>query len=282
MRAAIVPRDDPMSKALLYFMTRVIVRGWVGWYKAWVELKAKCECLHKSRGYLFQRGFSLGWGAWSQKLEERAAFLRLLSKGVRFKLDRRLAFGLVSWAQATYRTLRQTEGSGHTSRGCLHFKHRHLARGWTAWHAKWADGVAARMAMRKSLGHLLNRGFGAWLEMAIERKELLQKTREGLSTMVNRKLALGFDRLTPAIAPREDHMSKALEHVIDRGLSRGWMPWSEMAMERKAILQKLRKGVEKMVDRKLALGWRAWATTAAYRAELLQKLGKGLRRMTTR
>ena len=77
------------------------------------------------------------------------------------------------------------------------------------------------MAMRKSLGHLLNRGFGAWLEMAVERKELLQKTREGLSTMVNRKLALGFDRWIAAIAPRGDHMSKALEHVIDRGLSRG-------------------------------------------------------------
>ena len=184
-RAAIASRDDPMSKALLYFMTREVVRTWTVWNTAWLELKAKRESVRKSRGHLLQRGLSLGWGAWSEMLEERAAFLRLLSKGVRFKLDRRLAFGLVSWAQATYRTLRQTEGSGHMSRGVVHYKDRHLARGWTGWHAKWAGGVAARMAMRKSLGHLLNRGFGAWLEMAIERKELLQKTREGLSTIVS-------------------------------------------------------------------------------------------------
>jgi hypothetical protein len=209
-RAAIASRDDPRSKALLYFMTREIVRGWVGWYTAWLELKAKRESVRKSRGHLLQRGLSLGWGAWSEMLEERAAFLRLLSKGVRFKLDRRLAFGLVSWAQATYRTLRQTEGSGHMSRGVVHYKDRHLARGWTGWHAKWAGGVAAHMAMRKSLGHLLNRGFGAWLEMAIERAVFLQKLRKGLSRMVNRKLVIGFDHWITAFAPRDDPMSKAL------------------------------------------------------------------------
>ena len=64
-RAAIAPRDDPRSKALLYFMTREIVRGWTVWNKAWLELKAKRESVRKSQGHLLQRGLSRGWGAWS-------------------------------------------------------------------------------------------------------------------------------------------------------------------------------------------------------------------------
>ena len=279
-RAAIVPRDDPMSKALLYFMTRVIVRGWVGWYKAWVELKAKRECLHKSRGYLFQRGFSLGWGAWSQKLEERAAFLRLLSKGVRFKLDRRLAFGLVSWAQATYRTLRQTEGSGHTSRGCLHFKHRHLARGWTAWHAKWADGVAARMAMRKSLGHLLIRclvrGFGVWLELAIERKMCLEKIGKGLSQTTSRKLRSGVDKWRAAIGTCVDLTVKALSYSINRMLALGWNAWFSTWEEGANKRAAQHRGVIHMLNRGLSRGWSAWLKMAVERGEIIRKLPKGL------
>ena len=64
------------------------------------------------------------------------------------------------------------------------------------WHSTWAVLKAKRESMRKSLGHLLNRqlsrGWGAWLEMAQERGEFMQKLRKGLSYLVNRKLATGF------------------------------------------------------------------------------------------
>jgi len=240
-----------------------------------VELKAKRESVRKSRGHLLQRGLSLGWGAWSEMLEERAAFLRLLSKGVRFKLDRRLAFGLVSWAQATYRTLRQTEGSGHMSRGVVHFKDRHLARGWTGWHAKWADGVAARMATRKSLGHLLNRGFGAWLEMAIERKKVWEKQGKGLSRTTSRKLGLGIDEWRAAIAPRVDLTVNALSYSINRMLALGWSAWFSTweGANKRSVLQ---RGVRQMINRGLSRGWGAWVEMAVERAEVVRKLRKGL------
>eukprot|EP00900_Chrysochromulina_parva_P015970 jgi/Chrpa1/24374/Chrysochromulina_OHIO_Genome00027597-RA len=88
--AAFAPRDDPMSKALLYFVNREIARGWVCWYETWKVLKAKRESMRKSLGHLLHRGLSRGWGAWIEMLEERAAFLQLLSKGVRFMINRKL------------------------------------------------------------------------------------------------------------------------------------------------------------------------------------------------
>jgi len=248
---AFAPRDDPMSKALLYLLNRELARGWTAWYETWEVLKAKRESMRKSLGHLLHRGLSRGLSAWMEILEERAAFLQLLSKGVRFMLNRKLAFGFVSWAQAIDRTLRQAEGSGHMSRAFLYFKNRHLARGWTAWHAEWADSVAARTIMRKSLGHLLNRGlsrgFGAWLEMAIERAVFLQKLRKGLSRMVNRKLAFGFDRWIAAFAPRDDPMPKALLYFLNRGLSRGWVAWYTTWEELKAKRESMRKCLSHML-----------------------------------
>ena len=34
-REAIAPRDDPMSKALRYFVNREMSRGWVSWQSQW-------------------------------------------------------------------------------------------------------------------------------------------------------------------------------------------------------------------------------------------------------
>ena len=50
--------------------------------------------------------------------------------------------------------------------------------------------------MKRGLGYMLNRqvsrGWGAWVEMAIERALFLQKLRKGLSFMINRRSALAF------------------------------------------------------------------------------------------
>ena len=48
----------------------------------------------------------------------------------------------------------------------------------------------------------------------------------------------------------------ALGHFLNRELSRGWGAWVEMAVERAAFMQKLRKGLSFMVNRKSALALR--------------------------
>ena len=57
---------------------------------------------------------------------------------------------------------------------------------------------------------------------------------------------------------KREAMRRGLAHMLNRGLSRGWGAWVEMAEERAAFMQKLRKGVSFMVNRKLAVGFATW------------------------
>jgi hypothetical protein len=40
--------DDPMDKAVRYFMNRNLARGWVCWQSAWEERKHTLESMHRS------------------------------------------------------------------------------------------------------------------------------------------------------------------------------------------------------------------------------------------
>ena len=86
-----------------------------------------------------------------------------------------------------------------------------------------------RQAMLRGAGHLLNRalsrGWGAWVEMAEDRAAFMQKLRKGLSYMVNRQRARSFASWLEYIAPRDDPMSRAMAHFVNRELSRGWVGW---------------------------------------------------------
>ena len=51
--------------------------------------------------------------------------------------------------------------------------------------------------------------------------------RRGLKFMVHRKLAPALQSWLAALAPsdKQDSMTKALRHLLHRGLSRGWVGW---------------------------------------------------------
>ena len=51
--------------------------------------------------------------------------------------------------------------------------------------------------------------------------------RRGLKFMVHRKLAPALRSWLAALAPsdKQDSMTKALRHLLHRGLSRGWVGW---------------------------------------------------------
>jgi hypothetical protein len=92
--AAFAPRDDPMSKALLFFVNRLLARGWTVWLTRWFVLKAKRESMRKS---LMRHELSLGFGALLTMAIECADFKRKLQMGVSIMVHRRLALGLACW-----------------------------------------------------------------------------------------------------------------------------------------------------------------------------------------
>ena len=110
------------------------------------------------------------------------------------------------------------------SKALLHFLNRELS--WLGCVAG-ADGDSCCDAP-KGMVHMLNRGlsrgFGAWVEMAVERAEFMQKLRKGLSRMVNRKLAVGFSGWA-SVAHGNAAMNKGLLHMLNRELSRGLRCW---------------------------------------------------------
>ena len=60
--------------------------------------------------------------------------------------------------------------------------------------------------------------------MALERAALMRKLRKGVGHMLNRACRLGWHRGEMRSSPRLSRglMSKAVRHLMHRGLSRGW------------------------------------------------------------
>ena len=154
------------------------------------------------------------------------------------------------------------------------------------WHALWVELVRKRESMRKSIGHLVNRklslGWRAWHEMAVERAEFMQKLRQGVGFMMNRKLGVGFGSRERIFGQADDPMAKALLHMMNRELSRGWVMWHSTWEEEKAKRESMRKSLGHLVNRQLSMGWRAWHEMAVERAEFMLKLRQGVGFMMNR
>merc|ERR1711965_538979 len=98
------------------------------------------------------------------------------------------------------------------------------------------------------MGHMLNRqlskGWGAWHEMAVERREFMQKLRKGVSFMVNRKVAVGFATWNERVhGVTDDPMSKALLYFLNRELARGWVAWSILYEEQKRKMASMKRSM---------------------------------------
>merc|ERR1719181_1769800 len=166
--------DDPMAKALRYFLNQGLARGWECWQANWEEEKAKRDSMRKSLGHLVNRELSKGWRAWYAMASERAAFLQKLRQGLGFMMNRKLAVGLSSWKARVFGGV----SDDPMAKALRYFLNQGLSRGWECWQSNWEEEKAKRDSMRKSLGHLVNRelskGWRAWYAMASERAAFLQ------------------------------------------------------------------------------------------------------------
>ena len=100
----------------------------------------------------------------------------------------------------------------------------------------------------------------------------MRKLRKGVGHMLNRSLSAGLASWRDAVEPRDDPMSKAMRHLMHRGLSRRWGAWVEMT----ATSAVMRCGFAHMLERGLSRGWVAWAEMATVRASFMRKLRRGL------
>ena len=117
--------DDPMGKALRYFLNRNLARGWVNWQALWAEKKAKLESMRRSLSHALNRELSRGWGAWVEMAVERALFMQKLRKGVSFMVNRKMAVGFASWRQRV-----SGVSDDPMAKALRYFLNRNLARGW--------------------------------------------------------------------------------------------------------------------------------------------------------
>ena len=98
--------------------------------------------------------------------------------------------------------------------------------------------------------------------MIDERAEALALMQRSLGFMMNRKLAAGISSWREYVYGKsgDDPMAKALRHMMNRELSRGWLVLFGLWEEAKAKRESMRRSLESSKPRAIGKGWRAWIT----------------------
>ena len=112
----------------------------------------------------------------------------------------------------------------------------------------------------------------------------MQKLRKGMSFMVNRRVALAMAlwRERVSAVGSDDPMSRAIRHLVNRGLSRGWVAWHASWSDGLRKRNSMRQSLGHLLNRQLSRGWGAWVEMAVEHALFMQKLRKGMGHMLNR
>ena len=62
-------------------------------------------------------------------------------------------------------------------------------------------------------------------------------------------------------------MSRALLHLMHRGLSRGWVGWQTQWLEARRKLASMSKSLLHLMNRQLSAGWNSWLEMANERRQ---------------
>ena len=94
--------------------------------------------------------------------------------------------------------------------------------------------------------------------------------------LINRKLALGLATWKQLIEPKDDPMARALKHLLNRELSRGWKGWHTQWVEAARKREAMKRSLKHMFNRELSRGFGAWVLMADERRERMKIMRKGL------
>ena len=146
---------------------------------------------------------------------------------------------------------------------------RPLVRGaMTLWRD---DPVCTRRALNHLTNHQLSGGWNSWSKMVTERREAMELMRRSLSSLMSRKLAMGFQswlgtNAADVVAQRQrDSMSKSVLHLsscLDRELTRAVRQWADLLV----TAASMRFVVRRMIHCSLGRALCAWSEQSSLRA----------------
>merc|ERR1719149_491601 len=111
--------------------------------------------------------------------------------------------------------------------------------------------------------------------------------RRSLSSLVNRKLRMGFQswlgaNAADAVAQDQRDTARSLLHLLHRELSRGWAGWQAQWHESLRKRESARRGLSLLASRQLSAGWNSWATMATERREAMELMRRSLSCLVSR
>ena len=155
------------------------------------------------------------------------------------------------------------------------FTNRGLALGFAGWlHAVSLAHSQERKkdAMKKALSYLVN-GTRSRLERVGGDVRSASRSSSPFaaawpSSFIVNLLAAGLGGSSPW--RHDDPMAKALRHLINREMSRGWVGWHTQWEEKRAKMESMRRSLGHALNRQLSAGWGAWVEMAVDRAEFMR------------
>ena len=107
-------------------------------------------------------------------------------------------------------------------------------------------------------------GWNSWVAMVARRRKLLGLARRCVAFMVSRKLAPAFVSWLAALESEERaRMSRAVRHLVHRGMSRGWVSWHAQWEDVARKRSNASRGLRHLMHRKLSAAWLSWTAMAA-------------------
>ena len=272
-----VRRAEQYSRATRHLLHSATARGWTAWHEQWSEVAQERSIMRRALKKLLKRQISLGFDSWAAAAMAQKRVERLLRTFLAKCLNRSLALAFATWEESLVPKAVDKYANRMLGRASAHLTRGLQLRGWNAWLGLHTE-AQARKRIARVLGYAFNkqlaRGIGAWSEMAHDRATFLLALRRGLSKLVSRALAAGFETWRAAMVPRDDPMARALVHMSQRVLCAGWVSWQRTWRELRRALGLLRR----VLCGQIAKGWRAWVEAARAR----RKLGQSVRQIANR
>ena len=242
--------DDPLTRAMNYFVDRERMRAWAAWVGTRTRLRTARSALLRLRHQSRVRS----WLAWRAMVQECAHDKERLRASLRSLINRQLVRGWSAWVE---NATESTDDKKRLRASLRSLINRQLVRSWSA----WVESTTESTTKSKGLGHMLHReqsrGWLAWVTHVEERAGQVEALRKAGKNMKDRSLLRGFSSWR---SRHEDAtaMARGLGYMKHGETSRMWRTWQTMAEERRAFLQQLEQSVLMIIRRKLLSAFATW------------------------
>ena len=286
------------QQGLKRLMNQGLARGWTAWHGKYADYVRKRNLLKQAGARLMKPKLAKGYAHWRRDWEiEMASILNMTAEQrVAAEAEQRQQMLLENASlkrQLEEARLSMLSGSGREAelkrlmeeelererekrvaalqqQGVKRLMNQGLARGWTAWHSKWAEKVRKRNLLKQAGARLLKPKLAAaykqWMadwdaDLALQRDE----ERRLASMSVEERLAEQIGK-TKSLETLNAHLQKELQEsrlamLSGRGeeVEKSRLLALQLEEEKYKRVEHLQSvGVRRMLKQGLARGWTAW------------------------